>query len=153
MKIVLTVIVLAILGIGAYFVLGGPAAEPVLAPANETAQPAVPEQPALPAAPAFTTVIYTAQGFSPEIVTIRVGDTVRFTNQSSNEMWVASANHPTHTQYDGTTREMHCPDGGSFDQCARSGTGTTWAYTFTKAGTFQYHNHAASGDTGTVMVK
>ena len=69
-------------------------------------------------------------------------------------MWIGSNVHPTHTDYDGTSRTTHCAPGYSgpapFDQC---GTGTTYSFTFTKAGTYQYHNHVASQNTGTVVVK
>lgn len=48
-------------------------------------------------------VTYTDAGFSPAILTIKVGDTVTFKNQSSQGMWVGSAMHPSHTAYSGTT--------------------------------------------------
>src|SRR3989344_267954 len=45
------------------------------------------------------TVIYTDQGFSPLSVTVPLGTTVTFVNQSGGSMWVASAMHPTHVVY------------------------------------------------------
>lgn len=110
-----------------------------------------------PAESRMITVTYTDQGFSPTTLSVNVGDTVRFSNQSTGEMWVGADEHPTHTEYDGTSKDDHCAEGaatgGAFDQCGRSGPGSTYNFTFTKAGTFDYHNHARSSDGGTVVVE
>ena len=155
MKYVLIALVLGILGIGAYVVLGGPSAGPAQ-PSQETGTTggtaSTPDTTQVPVG-AMATVTYSDAGFSPKIVTLRVGDTVHFVNSSSNDLWVASNEHPTHTEFDGTTKDEHCPNGASLDQCARSAPGTSWDYTFTKAGTFGYHNHAESDHTGTVIVE
>ncbi len=98
------------------------------------------------------TVTYTDQGFSPKSVTINKGDTVQFVDKRTQPMWVASDVHPTHEGYSGTTRSAHCPDtaGTSFDQCSP---GMGYSFTFAKVGTWNYHNHIAAGDVGTVVVK
>lgn len=98
------------------------------------------------------TVTYTAAGFSPQTATIRAGQSVTFTDQGGRGMWVASALHPTHAVYAGTTLAEHCPDaaGTAFDQCAA---GETYTFTFEKAGTWRYHNHLNPGDTGTIVVQ
>lgn len=102
------------------------------------------------------TVTYTNQGFSPKNVSIAIGDTVHFVNQSSHGMWVASDVHPSHAAYDGTTLQQHCSGGadtkGGFDECTAVQSGSTYSFTFPKAGTFQYHNHVQASDTGTVVV-
>ena len=105
-----------------------------------------------PRAPVTTTVIYGPNGFSPSTITILKGDTVIFTNQGGNKMWVASDAHPTHEGYNGTTKNQHCPDtvGAAFDQCSVS---TTYSFTFQKAGTWSYHNHVTASDGGTIFVK
>lgn len=102
-----------------------------------------------------TDVTLTDAGFSPASVTISIGDTVRFTNNSSGRMWVGADNHPTHTTYDGTSVREHCQNGTSaaFDECGAVETGGTFDFTFTKAGTFGYHNHVRASETGTVVVK
>ena len=104
-----------------------------------------------------TLVTLTDDGFSPARVTVSAGETVRFVNQSSRPMWVGSDEHPTHTEYDGTTTREHCADGtnvnGTFDQCAGAPTGSSWEYTFLKSGTFGYHNHLGAAHTGTVVVQ
>lgn len=107
-------------------------------------------------APAAATVTLTDAGFSPASVTVNAGDTVRFVNQSSGGMWIGSDEHPTHTEYDGTTTREHCAAGantnGTFDECTAAAKGATWDYTFEKSGSFGYHNHVGASKTGTVIV-
>jgi plastocyanin len=107
-----------------------------------------------PQASRTVTVTYTDQGFSPSTVTINEGDSVTFVNKSANPMWVASDPHPLHNGYDGTTRDQHCAPGyagpAPFDEC---GTSPSFTFTFTKTGTWGYHNHAEDEMAGTVIVK
>lgn len=97
-------------------------------------------------------VNYTADGFVPGTVTILEGETVAWVDRHPTaDMWVASANHPTHTVYDGTGLNEHCPaDGTAFDQCSG---GETYTFTFQKTGEWGYHNHLRSSDRGTVVVE
>lgn len=103
-------------------------------------------------APMTAAITYTVEGFSPSGVTIKKGGTVTWTNSSGGQMWVASAQHPSHTVYAGTSREEHCPDasGMAFDQC-ESGTGD-YSFTFQKVGTWNYHNHLSAQKFGKVIV-
>ncbi|MBI2004975.1 hypothetical protein HYS79_02330 [Patescibacteria group bacterium] len=96
-------------------------------------------------------VALTANGFSPQTVTIKKGGAVTFVNESGSGMWVASAQHPTHTAYAGTSLGEHCDDAVdvSFDQC---NIGDTYSFDFDKTGSFKYHNHANSSQFGTVVV-
>lgn len=99
------------------------------------------------------TVSYTAQGFSPATVTINKGDTVRFINENGGDMWVASAVHPTHTLYAGTSLTEHCTSGAendAFDQCSVGG---DYSFTFDKAGEWKYHNHVYAPHTGSIIVQ
>lgn len=102
------------------------------------------------------TVTYTDQGFSPKSVSITQGQAVTFVNQSSHPMWIASNPHPTHTAYDGTSRDQHCAAGytgaAPFDECAQGAPGTSWSFTFTKAGSWGYHDHMNHEMSGTVVV-
>lgn len=100
------------------------------------------------------TVTYTDQGFSPKSVTVPLGTTVTFVNQSSGGMWVASAKHPSHTVYAGTSLSEHCPDttGTAFDECKADAAGVSYSFTFAKAGTWGYHNHVQAADFGSVTV-
>lgn len=103
-------------------------------------------------APMTATVTYDGNSFSPQSVTVRRGGTVTWVNSSGESMWIASAQHPTHTAYDGTTREDHCPDpaGEAFDQCA-GGTGN-YSFTFDKTGAWNYHDHLNPTVFGSVRV-
>jgi plastocyanin len=104
-----------------------------------------------------TAITYTDTGFSPKSVEVATGSTVRFVNTSTHGMWVGVDDHPSHTKYDGTSTKEHCAEGvntnGTFDSCVAMAPGTVYNFTFTKAGTFVYHNHTKSADTGTVIVK
>lgn len=97
------------------------------------------------------TVRYTDSGFNPREVSVDTGDTVRFVNESSQSMWVASDRHPTHTQYDGTSLRQHCAEDADrvFDQCQ---SGDTYTFIFEKSGEWSYHNHDRASDGGVVKV-
>lgn len=102
---------------------------------------------------AMVEVDYTdANGFNPNAVAIKIGDTVKFVNKSSEKMWVASNDHPTHTLYSGTALREHCPDtsGTAFDQC---GSGDEYSFTFERAGSWHYHNHTRASMQGSITVK
>jgi plastocyanin len=100
-----------------------------------------------------TTVIYSDRGFSPASLTVPLGTTVTFINQSSRDMWVASAMHPAHTVYSGTSLSEHCPDTANtaFDACAAITSGNSFSFTFNKEGTWKYHNHTNATDYGSVV--
>jgi plastocyanin len=85
-------------------------------------------------------VTFTDKGFSPSPMKVKVGTTVTFVNESSSGMWVASDPHPTHTLLPG------------FDELTSVGKGGTYEYTFTKIGTWTYHNHLTPTVKGTVIV-
>jgi len=102
-------------------------------------------------APMTATITYSGSTYSPSEVTIKKGGTVTWKNASGANMWVASAQHPTHTAYSGTSRTEHCPDTSrtAFDQCVGGG---DYSFTFTKAGTWGYHDHLNSSAFGRVIV-
>jgi plastocyanin len=91
--------------------------------------------------PKTVTVTYNGTAFSPATTNINQGDTVKFVNNSSGSMWVASAPHPTHTDYPG------------FDEKASVGKGGSYSFTFTKVGSWKYHNHKNPSAFGTIVVK
>ena len=86
------------------------------------------------------TVTYTDAGYSPKSLTVKAGTSVTFKNDSAGGMWTASAMHPTHKVLPG------------FDALKSVMRGGTYTYTFTKVGTWQFHNHVKPSDTGTVVV-
>ena len=100
-------------------------------------------------APMTATVTYNGSSFSPSEVTIKKGGTVTFT--STGDMWVASGPHPAHSGYSGTNKNQHCPDTSktAFDQCAP---GSSYSFTFQKAGTWPYHDHLNAGVFGKIIV-
>lgn len=100
------------------------------------------------------TVAYTDEGFSPKDIVVPLGATVTFVNQSSEDMWVASAMHPAHTAYSGTSLSEHCPDTANtaFDECAAVADGGSFSFTFNKEGNWKYHNHSNASRFGSVTV-
>ena len=97
------------------------------------------------------TVAYGPNGFQPKSVEIKMGQVVTFVNESESSMWVASAKHPTHTDYPEKT-DKDCL-GSAFEQCVASGVGTSYSFTFNDKGSWNYHNHLMPSHWGTVVVK
>ena len=87
-----------------------------------------------------TAITITPTGFSPSTVTVKVGTVVTWTNSSGDTARVSSDPHPTHTSLPG------------FDSTTLAAA-DTYAYTFTKVGTWGYHNHEDPALTGTVIVQ
>jgi len=156
-KLLIAIIVIALVVVGGYFLISSRAAAPSIentdAVQSETSQT---EEEPVGDNEYAALITYTDGGFSPETTTIRVGETVRFVNNAGAGMWVGADEHPTHTEYDGTSTREHCVDGaatgGAFDMCRRAAPGEFWEFTFTKAGTFDFHNHAQAVHGGTVVV-
>lgn len=88
-------------------------------------------------------VTYTATnaGFSPTVLHVKVGTTVMFKNMSNEGLWVASNPHPVHTGLPG------------LDARKSYGNGEVYMFTFTKIGTFGYHNHLHPEMMGTIVVE
>lgn len=150
--IIIIIIVIVILG---YFMFRGGVESPTTTPDTGTTTDEVPTGTPDEPEEESVTVTYTDEGFSPNPVTIKVGDTVTFVNKSGGAMWVASAMHPSHMVYSGTALAEHCDDEAdvSFDQCESGGLDSTYSFTFSKAGTWGYHNHVDSTDFGSVVVE
>ncbi len=100
-------------------------------------------------------LIYTDSGYLPKEITIKVGDTVTWKNESSQGVWTSSAMHPTHMVYSGTSLQEHCPDAANiyFDECKSSQPGESWSFTFNKKGTWGYHNHVNARHFGKIIVE
>ena len=100
-------------------------------------------------------IVYTDNGYAPSEITIKAGDTVTFKNESSRNVWTASAMHPSHTVYAGTSLQQHCSQeiNEAFDECKDSKTGESWSFTFKKTGTWGYHNHSFASHFGKVIVQ
>ena len=91
--------------------------------------------------PQTLTVTFTGGSFTPNSLTIKKGWTVKFVNKGQSSMWVASGPHPMHTNYP------------AFDQRASVGSEGSYSFTFDKVGTWKYHNHLNSSQTGTIVVE
>lgn len=100
------------------------------------------------------TVVYSDNGYSPSEVSVKVGESVTFLNQSSRATWPASANHPTHTVYPGSTIGKCGTDEALdiFDACGGVAPGESWEFTFNEAGTWGYHDHLRANYRGSVVV-
>lgn len=158
------IIAIVIIGGGYWWYTGSTPAPVTAVNENAASTVPVPEQPvasttvtapATPAAPSTVTVAYDGKTFSPAAVTLKVGDTVMFKDSSTKNMWVASDEHPTHTQYDGTSRSAHCAAGYTgakpFDQCSPST--KDFSFTFTKVGKSDFHDHLNPSAHGSITVQ
>lgn len=83
-------------------------------------------------------VEYTLDGFSPDSVTLQVGEKILFSDLVNGDMWVASAPHPIHTDY------------VEFNQ---GGVGLEYLFTFSEPGTYYYHNHKQPENQGVILVQ
>jgi len=82
-----------------------------------------------------------AEGFEPQEITVSKGDTVLWKNESNEYRWPASNLHPSHRIY------------SEFDPKEPLGPGESWAFTFERAGAWQYHDHLRPSKRGTVEVQ
>ncbi|MBI5456176.1 hypothetical protein HY969_00370 [Candidatus Kaiserbacteria bacterium] len=97
-------------------------------------------------------ISYTEEGYSPSSVTIKKGQSVRWTNDAASdvETWPASAVHPTHSIYPETTGN-DCL-GSAFDACRGLKKGGVWQFTFNEVGEWRFHDHLHPSKTGVVIV-
>lgn len=86
------------------------------------------------------TVRYTNAGYEPPFLSVPVGTMIQFVNESDAEMWVASNEHPAHT------------DLPTFDQFGLSSKGSTYTYVFDQVGSWAYHDHLNPEREGVVEV-
>lgn len=138
----LAVLVLIILG-GWYFIQSqkpqaptpapAPQASPETAPATESAEPAETME--------KNVVKITSAGFSPQNITVKVGESVIWSNVDSDDHQVNSVVHPTHQVYP------------PLNTVGLIKSGEKKSLSFPKAGTYQYHDHLNPSLTGSVTVQ
>ncbi len=87
-----------------------------------------------------STITYSDSGFSPATLTVKAGTLVTIKNNSSMDLQFSSDDHPTHLK----DPELNQAD---------IGPGKTQTFTPTTKGTWGYHNHQNSTDTGTLIVQ
>lgn len=141
-KTIIAVAVLVIVIVGGYFLLS-PQKTSVTTPTSEitpTSSAAMQESASPSSAMQENTVTLSADGFSPATLTVKAGTEVTWTNKSGAVGNVNSDVHPTHTIYPPLNL-------GKFAD------GESLSLTFDKAGTYGYHNHLDSSQTGTVIVQ
>lgn len=129
----LLVLVLIVLIAGGFILFNR---RPAIAPTIQKQTAATPT----PGLPKETTVRYTTNGFSPQEVHIKVGNAVRWTNETADTATVNSDDHPTHRKFP----EMNL---GEFQK------DQTLVHVFTKPGKYTYHNHLNPSQKGTVVVE
>ncbi len=86
-------------------------------------------------------VRYTDSGFEPKELSVPLGTMVQFVNESDIEMWVASNEHPAHT------------DLPTFDQFGFNKPGEQYMYTFDQTGVWSYHDHLNPTAEGVIIVE
>lgn len=86
------------------------------------------------------TVRYTNQGYVPDELEVQAGTIVQFINESDYSMWVASNEHPGHT------------DLPTFDQFTPSVKTSVYNYTFDQVGTWYFHDHLKPSFVGFISV-
>lgn len=84
---------------------------------------------------------YSDSGFEPATLTVPAGTTVTWTNDSSGPMQVDSDPHPSHT------------DLPEINATRPTQQGATYSATFTKSGTWGYHDHLHPDRKATVIVQ
>lgn len=79
-------------------------------------------------------------GFTPEELTIRKGDTVIFKTTRNTPFWPASNLHPTHEIYP------------AFDARSPIDPRASWSFQFDKVGSWRFHDHLHANYTGVITV-
>lgn len=93
-------------------------------------------------------VSYGGGSFQPATTTIKVGQTIRFTNNSSHDIWVGQItekNTPEHPN----TRYCDVP----FNSCHALHAGDFAEFTFPRAGTYYFMDGLNTATRGAVVVK
>lgn len=148
---ILVAVVVAVIALGAFWMLRGqPAGEivPTVSPTpTPTASPISGDLPGVvssPTSPSIprsgVTVSVTAVGFNPSRLDVPVNGTVTFVNNDTQSRQPSSEPHPLHTNYP----PLNSPVLAS---------GQSFTVTFTRAGTFGFHDHLNPGLRGTVTVR
>ncbi len=101
------------------------------------------------------TVEVTNSGFEPSDLTLKSGDSVRFVAMDNGRHWPASALHPLHQEYPGSSiGKCNGPEQDQiFDACRVLPEGQGFEFRFTEKGTWKYHDHLHPSLTGTITVE
>lgn len=132
MRVIITIIIVLALAAGGWYLFMNQAGAP-------TTGNGIPPPPT--ATGEIRHISMSDAGFSPDTLTIKVGDTVVFINDDSRDRWPASDIHPTH---------LLCP---GFDALEPMEPGETYSHTFTKAETCPMHDHLVPRLKGSIMIE
>jgi plastocyanin len=160
-QLLLLAIVVIVLGLLLFFFRAWPVAQtqPSTNPTLPNGVRIPPPQPAPSAADTVSAqsvdtfqlvVSYVNSGFEPATSTVQVGDTVRFTNNSTGQLWVASAPPGSGEQYPGTSP---CGGASALDSCGAFQPGQFWEFTFTQTGTWEFVNNFDKSETAVITVQ
>lgn len=137
-KVIFGVVVLIVLVVGYVFISNKQDASALTQQVQDTTQiKPIPTEPQV----ATYSVAYSDSGYAQKELTIKAGDSVTFTNNSTRVLMTAFGEHATHDEY---------PDKKAHPTLE---IGMSDTITFPVAGTFDYHNHHAEDDTGTIVVE
>ncbi len=103
----------------------------------------------IPVTPSMALITYTDLGYTPASLSVKAGEMVVFKNESSNNIWPASANHPTHNDYPTTGGCL----GSTFDACKSVPPGQAWSFKFEVVGSWKYHDHLNPKYFGSITVE
>lgn len=92
------------------------------------------------ATPAAATITFDGNGFSPDTVTVKSGNTVAIKNASSQDISFNSDPHPVHTDDTDLNVGIVSP-------------GDTKTFVVTKTGSFGYHDHLDPSFTGNIVIQ
>ena len=92
-------------------------------------------------------VSYTDTGFQPSSLAISKGETIRFTNNSHSDLWVAATGQSPYP-----SKGNSCA-GSDLDSCHVIHSGEFWEFTFDVVGTWSFINNIQKTDGGTVHVR
>jgi len=128
-KAFIAIVVLAGIGAGAFFLAKD---KPAVNPVSDRA--------AAEDSQVTATITYSSNGFSPTIISVKPGGAVKIVNNSSQTLDFASDPHPFHTD----NSELNVGFVAS---------GGAKTFMVTKTGSWGYHNHLNSNDTGHINVE
>ena len=93
-------------------------------------------------------VSYTDSGFEPATLTLQKGQTVRFTNNSSHDLWVGEL---TKTNTADNPNISNCGE-TPFNSCKVLKPGEFWEYTFYTTGTFDYQDNEHTSSQASIVI-
>lgn len=113
-----------------------PTPTPTPAPTNAPSETMQKEAPAMQA----LEVLYQNHSFTPAALKIKVGEKVTFTNKHVAAIRLASNPHPIHTSRSDFDSDTLDP-------------GASYTFTFSQAGTLNYHNHFNPSVAGQIIIE